>query len=67
MCVPPTFAAAVAAIIERESIDLKNENWKLNFKSGPKGGRLDNIIIEFPIFSSTQKIKVQFCCFLFLN
>jgi hypothetical protein len=25
MCVPPTFAAAVAAIIERESIDLKKK------------------------------------------
>jgi hypothetical protein len=31
MCVPPTFAAAVAAIIERESIDLK-KNWKLKIE-----------------------------------
>ena len=26
MCVPPTLAAAVAAIIERKSIDLKNDS-----------------------------------------
>ena len=38
MCVPPTFAAPVAAIIERKSIDLKrkkkNENWLLTEKMG---------------------------------
>ena len=30
MCVPPTFAAPVAAIIERKSIDLKRKKKNAN-------------------------------------